>query len=437
MAEWLDPTVVLKLTVALGLVVLNGFFVAAEFALVKVRGSRLELLAESGTISGRTASWLGARLDHSLSACQLGITLASLALGWIGEPAFEVLLIPILNALGIDATNVVHTVSFIFAFSTITALHLVIGEQAPKIFAIRRPEKILLKCAIPMAVFYFVTYPLLVALSRTTDFLLKMVGMVDSDSHEVPHTEDEIRTLVTQAHAHGELTGSEHHLINAVFEFDDLICRRVMVPRSQVVFFRTDQPIVECLTIIRDTMHSRYPVCNGQLEDVVGVLHIKDLVGLADPKMAKLKVLARTAHHVPETMSISRLLKHFQATHQLMAIVDDEHGTVVGVVTLENVLEQIVGSVEDEFDLEETPLQEDGMGGFIATGNAPLSLIRERLQIEWAAKDVDTLSGYLTLIAGQPMQDGDRLEIDDIQVEVVEVDGMRATRIRLRPRMDG
>jgi CBS domain containing-hemolysin-like protein len=426
----------LALIVALFLVLLNGFFVAAEFALVKVRGSRLELLKDSGTTAGRIASWLGVRLDHSLSACQLGITLASLALGWIGEPAFAAVLRPAFSALGIEAANVIHTISLIFAFSAITALHLVIGEQAPKIFAIRRPERILLKCAIPLALFFIMTYPLLIVLSKTTASLLKLVGLVDSDSHEVPHTEDEIRSLVTQAHAHGELTGSEHHLINAVFEFDDLICRRVMVPRNDVIFFRTDQNMADCLRIIRETMHSRYPVCRGQLEDVVGVLHIKDLVGLEEPATANLESLARPAHHVPETMAISHLLSHFQATHQLMAIVDDEHGTVVGVVTLENVLEPIVGSVEDEFDLEESPLREDGMGGYIASGNATLNLIREQLQVDWSAEGVDTLSGYLTLMAGQPMQKGDRLELDDVQVEIIQVDGTRSTRIRLRRRLN-
>lgn len=423
----------LNLLLALLLVVLNGFFVAAEFALVKVRGSRLELLGNTGTISGRMASWLGMRLDGTLSACQLGITMASLALGWIGEPAFASLLTPLFEGMGIESEKVIHTVTFLFAFSAITTLHLVVGEQAPKIFAIRQPEKMLMWCAVPMVFFYFLAYPLLVVLSKTTSFLLSLVGMVDSDSHEMPHTEDEIRSLVSQAHAHGELTGSEHHLINAVFEFDDLTCRRVMVPRKDVIFFEAEQSAEDCLQVIQETQHSRYPVCRGGLEGIVGILHIKDLLGVA-PQDGHwdLEALSRPAHHVPATIPISRLLRHFQATHQLMAMVDDEHGTVVGVVTLENVLEQIVGAVEDEFDLEEDQLREESPGTYVAMGNAPLSLIRERLNVGWSAPDVDTISGFLTLDAGRALRAGDTLAIDGVDVEILEVDGTIITQVRLK-----
>jgi CBS domain containing-hemolysin-like protein len=428
MAPWLISS--LNLLLALVLVALNGFFVAAEFALVKVRGGRLELLGNAGTISGRMASWLGARLDGTLSACQLGITMASLALGWIGEPAFAGLLEPVLEAMGIESQKVIHTVAFLFAFASITTLHLVIGEQAPKIFAIRQPEKMLMWCAVPMVFFYFLAYPLLVILSKATSFLLGLVGMVDSDSHEVPHTEDEIRVLVSQAHAHGELTVSEQRLINAVFEFDDLICRRVMVPRKDVAYFDVELAKEECLQLVRDTQHSRYPVCRGNLEDVVGVMHIKDLIGLDETEVWNLEELARPAHHVPATMPVSRLLRHFQASHQLMAIVDDEHGTVVGVVTLENVLEQIVGAVDDEFDSAEDLFREDG-DGFVALGHAPLSLVRKRLNVGWSAPDVDTLSGFLTLEAGQALKKGDRLTIEDVTAEIIEVDGTISTRVRL------
>ena len=430
MPPWLMSS--LNLLLAILLVALNGFFVAAEFALVKVRGGRLELLGNAGTISGRMASWLGTRLDGTLSCCQLGITMASLALGWIGEPAFAGLLEPVLKSMAIESEKVVHTIAFLFAFASITTLHLVVGEQAPKIFAIRQPEKLLLWCAIPMVFFYFLAYPLLVVLSKTTSFLLGLVGMVDSDSHEMPHTEDEIRSLVTQAHAHGELTGSEHHLINAVFEFDDLICRRVMVPRKDVVFFDVEQQHDECLQIVRQTQHSRYPVCRGSLEDVVGVLHIKDLIGIdEDSEASSLEELARPAHHIPATMQVSRLLRHFQASHQLMAIVDDEHGTVVGVVTLENVLEQIVGAVDDEFDSAEDLVREDSDGGYMALGNSPLGLVSERLNVDWSAPNVDTLSGFLTLQAGQGLEKGDHLTIGGVTAEIIEVDGTIATRVRL------
>ncbi len=357
------------IVVALLLVGLNGFFVAAEFALVKVRGSRLDVLGAKGSFAGRVARWLGKRLDASLSACQLGITMASLALGWVGEPAFADLLRPLFEAVGVATPQLVHTVAFAVAFTTITALHLVIGEQTPKIFAIRRPEQMLVWCALPLALFYFLSYPLLWALNATTTFLLRLVNVGSADEHESPHTEDEIRALVAQSHAHGELSRREHHLINAVFESDDLICRRVMVPRSNVVYFTVNQTLAECLPIVKQKKHTRYPICETSLDDAIGILHIKDLIDVDSAEKIDFRSVIRPAHHVPETMPISRLLRHFQQTHQLMALVDDEHGTVVGVVTLENVLEPIVGAVEDEFDDEAPPIVEEGNGRFIVRGD--------------------------------------------------------------------
>jgi CBS domain containing-hemolysin-like protein len=257
------------------------------------------------------------------------------------------------------------------------------------------------------------------------------VGVSGSDEHDTPHSEDEIRSLVAQAHAHGELTRSEHRLINAVFEFDDLICRRVMVPRAEVVFFTIGQPTAECLQVIRRRKHTRYPVCETSLDDTVGILHAKDLIGVDEEDEVDLRALARPAHRVPETMLVSRLLRHFQSSHQLMALVDDEYGTVVGVVTLENVLEQIVGSVEDEFDREESPIKEEGPGRFLVRGNAPLPMLGERLQLPLEAEEVDSISGFLTAQAGRPLQVGDRLDVTGAVAEVLEMDGTRATRIRV------
>lgn len=419
----------LYLFLALVLVVVNGFFVAAEFALVKIRGSRLELLAESTSFSARVGYWLGKRLDGSLSACQLGITMASLALGWVGEPAFADLIHPLFQLVGITSEQAIHTTAFAFAFTMITSLHLIIGEQAPKIYAIRQPERMLLWCSIPLAGFYFLSYPLLVALSYTTSFLLKRLGVSGSDSHDEPHTAEELRALVTQAHAHGELTRSEHSLLNAVFEFDDIICRRVMVPRHDVVYLTVDQSIADAAAVIQASQHTRYPVCRGSLDDVVGVLHIKDLIG--KPADESLETVARRPFHVPEAMPISQLLRHFQATHQLMALVDDEHGTVVGVVTLENVLEQIVGAVEDEFDREESPIVRETEGTYVVEGHALLSTLHAELNLNWDTPEVDTLSGYLTAQARRSLRVGDRFELTGAAAEVLELEGTRAKRVRI------
>ena len=419
------------LAIAIVMVLLNGFFVAAEFALVKVRGSQLDELVKQGRPFAKTARWLGDRLDASLSACQLGITMASLALGWVGEPAFARLLEPVFHAVGITSPTVLHTTGFIIAFSIITALHLVIGEQAPKIYAIRRPELIILWCALPLKICYVLFYPFLITLSYTTSKLLRLVGIEGASDHEAPHTEAEIRTLILQAVAHGELTRSEHRLLHAVFEFDDMICRRVMVPRSDAVFFDVDQSLAECLEIVRQSQHTRYPLCEDSLEHVIGIIHIKDLVGVDANSQIDLRELARPPHHVPETMPISQLLRHFQKTHQLMAMVVDEHGTVVGVVTLENVLEQIIGPVEDEFDTEPPDITPDGDGQFIVQGSTSLDVVNEKFGLELDAVDVDTMAGIMLERVGRVLEVGDRVDFDGIVAEVIDVEGARAKRIRV------
>jgi CBS domain containing-hemolysin-like protein len=419
------------LTIAIALVLLNGFFVAAEFALVKVRGSQLDELVKQGRPFSKTARWLGDRMDASLSACQLGITMASLALGWVGEPAFAKLLEPLFHAIGIESQAVLHTTGFITAFTIITALHLVIGEQAPKIYSIRKPELMVLWCAAPLKFFYVLFFPFLIALSFTTSKLLRLVGIEGSSDHDTPHTEDEIRALVIQSHGHGELTPSESRLIHAVFEFDDMICRRVMVPRSDAVFFDVDQSLAECLEIVQHSQHTRYPLCEDSLEHVIGIIHIKDLVGLDASSQIDLRELARKSHHVPETMPISQLLRHFQKTHQLMAMVVDEHGTIVGVVTLENVLEQIIGPVEDEFDTEPPDIIPDGDGNYIVQGSAPLSVVNTKFGLDLDAVVVDTMAGIMLERVGRVLELGDRAEFDGIVAEVIEVDGARAKRIRV------
>ncbi|MEO8498597.1 MAG: hemolysin family protein, partial [Planctomycetota bacterium] len=426
---WLADT--LEIFIAIFLVLLNGFFVAAEFALVKVRLSQIEQLVAERRMFAKTAQWLAKRLDSSLSACQLGITMASLALGWVGEPAFAHLITPVLEAAGITSATMVHGIAFVIAFSTITALHLVIGEQAPKIFAIRRPEMMILWCAAPLWFFYFMLYPFLFVLNLTTSFLLRLVGLTGATEHETPHTEDEIRALLAYAHTHGKLSRSEHRLLNAVFEFDDMICRRVMVPRGEVDFFDVNTTFAECLALAKETKHTRYPLCDGSLDKVLGVIHLKDLLGLAsDGANLNLKKFMRPARKVPESMPISRVLRHFQATHQLLAFVVDEYGTTIGIVTLENVLEKIVGPVEDEFDAEEPSITELSPGRFIILGSTLVEEAERELRLELGDEDMDTVAGLLMARAQRMPVAGDKIRFHGAIAEILEVQDDRATRIQ-------
>ena len=357
--------------------------------------------------------------------------MASLALGWVGEPAFASLLEPAFRAIGVTSPAVLHSCAFIVAFTIITTLHLVVGEQVPKIYAIRRPEVLLIWCAAPLLFFYVLLYPFLVALSRTTSFILRLLGIDNSSEHDAPHSEDEIRTLIRQSHIHGHLTQNEQQLIHAVFEFDDTICRRVMVPRSEVVYFDVKHSLAECLEIIKQTKHTRFPLREESLDKVVGIVHIKDLLGVDPEAQIDLRAIARAPHHVPETMPISKLLRHFQKTHQLLALVVDEHGTAVGIVTLENVLEQIVGAVEDEFDTEPPDITDDGDGRFLVLGSTSTNLVNEQLGLNLTAGDVDTLAGVLMERVGRLLHVGDQVDLEGATAEVLEVDGVRATRIRV------
>jgi CBS domain containing-hemolysin-like protein len=436
----------LWLTLATTLIVANGFFVAIEFALVKVRPARLVTLARHGQPLAAPAAWLAKRLDRSLSACQLGITMASLALGWVGEPAIATLLEPWLARAGVTSPAVLHGVAFGFAFTIITAGHLVLGEQAPKIFAIRKPEKTALVLGAPMKAFYAVFYPLLRALDWATKWVLRAAGTeATGEHHETPHSPEELQALVERSRAHGVLSRWEHHLAGAALRFDDRVCRQVMVPRADVAFLEVSATSAEVLSTARTTKHTRYPVCRTSLDDVVGIVHIKDLVGIGPEGRIDLESLARPPKFVPETVRVSRLLGHFQATHQHLAIVVDEYGAVAGIVTMENVLEEIVGSVQDEFDMEEPEIVPDGPGRYRVLGSCPIDVISERLDLEIHGRDVNTLAGWISQRLERIPEQGDRIDLSGVSIEVLEVARKRAQTLlvvladdgRLNPESEG
>jgi CBS domain containing-hemolysin-like protein len=419
---------------ALGLVAINGFFVAAEFALVKVRPARLGELVRQGRPLATWALWLSSHLDRSLSACQLGITMASLGLGWIGEPAVAHLVQPVFRSLGVTSDSAVHGFSFAVAFSLITAAHLVLGEQAPKIFAIKRPEVLALACAAPMRIFYVISYPLLRGLDAATKLTLRLVGVRSASEEEAPHSQEELRILLGHSRAHGELSPWKHRLVEAVFEFDDILCRQIMVPRTDVVLLNVRTPFEQTLEIARRTKHTRYPVCDGDLDDVLGVVHTKDLLGLGAGTAVDLRTIMRPPRYVPETMPISKLMGHFQATRQHMAIVVDEFGVSVGVVTFENVLERIVGPVQDEFDSETPDIVREGAGELRVRGILPITKLAELIGEPVKARGVDTVGGLIALRLGRIPAQGDRLDLGNATLEVEDVRHNRAGWVRVRIR---
>ena len=429
MTDWTSD--LYKISLAVLLVLINGFFVAVEFSLVKIRESRLDELVKKKRPFAETASWLFRRLDASLSACQLGITMASLGLGWVGEPAVAHLIRPVLAMLGVSSDVWIHGIAFAVAFTTITAAHLVLGEQAPKIFALRRPETVALWCALPLKAFFYLSYPLMAALNASTSFLLRLVGVGEASLHHDIPTEAEIRVLLQQARTYGNLSRSEHRLLNAVFEFDDLICRKVMQPRVDVLFIDVEQSSREIIELVRTGRHSRYPVCRGFMDNLMGFVHIKDLIGMAASDSFSLASIIRPCQFVPETLPVSRLLRQFQASHQHMAFAVDEYGTVVGIVTLEDIIEQIVGPVEDEFDHIEPEIVPCDQGSCIVLGNAHVDRVNRALNLGLDPGIADTLSGYIMAVCGKILSKGDRIELPGAVAEVLDISGNRAKKIRI------
>ncbi|MGI9494448.1 MAG: hemolysin family protein [Mariniblastus sp.] len=421
------------LAIAAFLVILNGYFVAAEFALVKVRLSQIDKMVAENLPFAKMAHWLAVRMDHSLSACQLGITMASLALGYVGEPAFAILLEPIFKMVGVESDKWLHIFSFMVSFSVITSLHLVIGEQAPKIFAIRRPQSMVRWCAPLMVFFFYLLFPFMYVLNWATEVFLKLVGLTGGGGHGSVHTEDEIKAVLRESYFHQQLTDSEHALLNRVFEFDDLLCREVMLPRSDVQILDVDLPMKQLMEIVQKTRHTRYPVCKGSLDSLLGVVHVKDLVGLdtVDSNF-DLKTLLREPKKVPESMPITLVLSSIQKSRQLMTFVVDEYGLIVGVCTLENVLEKIVGPVDDEFDSVEAPLiQKIGQREYLVDGSALIREVERELDISLSMEGVDTVAGAVMSRGRKVPEAGDKVEFDNATAEVLKISHDHAEKIRI------
>ena len=260
----------LYLVLTLFLLLLNGFFVAAEFALVKMTRSKIKIMQNEGRPFAKIAAWLFQRQNMALSSAQMGITMASLGLGWIGEPALARLIEPLFRNMGITSEVAIHGVAFAIAFTLITALHIVIGEQVPKIYAIRKPVPVFLSTSWLMKFFYILLYPFMVVLNGISNVILKWVGVSDADGHDTPMSEEEIRASLSMAHARGELSRNEHQLLNAVFRFDDQVSRQIMLPRVEVEYLDVQKSFKENLSHALATKHTRFPLCDGSLDQVLG-----------------------------------------------------------------------------------------------------------------------------------------------------------------------
>src|SRR4028118_2259547 len=330
---------------AILLVALNGFFVAAEFALVKVRPTQIDPWVSEGLGRAKVARHMVRHLHAYLSATQLGITLASLALGWIGEPAFAWIITPLVRPFT-DDPKVLHSIALTISFIAITILHIVLGELAPKSVAIRKSEATTLAIAWPLFVFYKLTYPAIWLLNHTANFLLKLVGIAPVSEGELSHDEEELRLLLASSHA-SAVSKQTRELLDNIFELKHRVARQIIVPRQDVIYLSTTRTMAENLRIARRSGHTRFPLCEGDLDHVIGLIHIKDLFRKERP-ITSLREVAREIAFVPETLELDRMLKRMRTERFHLAAVIDEYGGVSGVVTLEDVIEEIVGQIQDE-----------------------------------------------------------------------------------------
>jgi CBS domain containing-hemolysin-like protein len=426
---------VLKILAALLLVLLNGLFVAAEFAFVKVRPTRIAQLASEGNKKAKTAQDCIENIDAYLSVSQLGITLSSLGLGWLGEPAVATLLTPILTGWGIASPTLVHSISFILAFSLITFLHVVFGELAPKSLAIQRAEGMSMSLAKLMHIFYFVFYPAVALLNGTANKFLFLLGFQPATKSEIAHSEEELRMLISESYKGGRIKKSEQELLQNVFRFEERVVQEIMVPRPEVIFLDIQDSLEKNIALARKSGHSRYPLCDGIIDKVVGLINIKDLLYL-DNEIEDICSIHREIMFVPEGMRLDHLLPEFQKKHQHMAAVIDEYGGISGIVTMENILEELVGPIQDEFDDEDPEIivEEEGRT-LLVTGRMLLDDAEERfaLSIDGENEQYYTLAGYMLGKLGKRPREGDIVKLNNMKLEIVKMAGMRIDRIRLHP----
>ena len=423
----------LSLVAALVLVALNGFFVAAEFALVRVRESRITQLEQEGSARAGVVHGVLRDLDSYLSVCQVGITMASLGLGWVGEPAVAHLIEPVLGALGITSERVTTVVSVVLGFGVITYAHLVFGEQAPKYFSIQKAEGVSLWISRPLNLFRLMFRPVVWLVNASTNFVLRPWGVRLGEEMEA-HSEEELRIMISSSTASGVLDPEEREYLNNVFDFGDRVAREIMVPRPDIEALPYDAPLPDLAERAAFGRYTRYPVYEEDLDHVLGAVHVKDLFRAAkeEPEDFDLTTLIRECLVVPETKPIEQILREFQQRKLQMAIVIDEWGSVEGLITIEDILEEIVGEIQDEFDEGEAAIEQIGDDLYAVDGRIPITEVNNHFHLDLPHEDFDTIGGFILGSLGRPPEVGDTVEVDGVSLNVKNVDGPRVSMLTLR-----
>lgn len=439
----MDMASVLGVLAILVLIAINGFFVAAEFALVKVRATRIEHLVNQGHRTARIVRKQIGHLDTSIAATQLGITLASLALGWIGEPSLAHLIEPLFAWIGgAAATEIAHGAAIAIGFALITGGHIILGELVPKAIALQRDERTALFVAHPLWLFARLFYPIIILMNGLGNAVVRLLGLREEGSHTTVHSPEELELLVLQSGKAGMLEQQETDFLRHVLTFEETLARQVMIPRTAIVGLSLESSFEEVQHLVLAERYTRYPVYEQTMDAIVGMVHLKDLIGWfsshPDTQDFALRPLLRPVLAVPETMSIGPLLTQMQREHKRLAILIDEYGATEGMVTLEDILEELVGEVQDEFDatrkggrsaIERLPDGSSSVAGLLS-----LADFAEEFGVTPASAHVQTLGGYIQEQKDRVPRVGDTVNCGPYLLQVEEMDGRRVARARVQQR---
>ncbi|KZN97791.1 MULTISPECIES: hemolysin family protein [Aeribacillus] len=413
----------------------TAFFVASEFAIVKVRSSRIDQLISEGNKNAVVAKKIISNLDEYLSACQLGITITALGLGWLGEPTVEHLLHPVFEKMDFSP-YVSNILSFGIAFAAITFLHVVIGELAPKTVAIQKAEAITLLTARPLVLFYKIMYPFIWALNGSARGIIRLFGLKPASEHELAHSEEELRLILSESYKSGEINQTEYKYVNNIFTFDDRIAKEIMVPRTEIVALDKNKTIKENLEIVKKEKFTRYPVIDGDKDHVIGLINIKEVfteISSYDSLNTEKSIddFVRPIIQVIESIPIHDLLLKMQKERIHMAILYDEYGGTSGLVTVEDILEEIVGEIQDEFDEDKKPIiQQINHDRALVDGRILISEINDWLGLKIEETDVDTLGGWM-LTERYDIKQGESIEFGPYTFHVVEMAGNHIKTIEI------
>ncbi|MBI3363706.1 MAG: HlyC/CorC family transporter [Ignavibacteriae bacterium] len=425
--------VVGNLIFILVLVLTNGFFVAAEFAIVKVRSSQIEHRVKHGHRRAILAKHIIQHLDAYLSATQLGITLASLGLGWVGEPLLADMFRGPFALLGLLSEQMIHAIAFIISFMILTFLHIIVGELGPKYLALQYPEETALLISFPLQLFYRFFRPLIWVLNRSSNVLLGLIGITPTRTSDLVHSPEELEIIVAEGAKSGALDKTEQELISRIFEFSDTTAHEIMVPRTEIIAVKNTTPREILIRIVTEEGYSRMPVYHESLDNIVGIIYTKDLISLLEHRdLIVLQDIIRPAHFVPESISIGKLMRDLQQRKMSMAIVVDEFGGTQGLITMEDILEEIVGEIHDEYDEILKDVEHTSDGSALVNARITIDNFNEKFGVELPEDEqYETLGGFLSKLTGHIPDINEEIRYDTLRFTVVKKSPRRIRQIRV------